>query len=76
MTQHYFFGDFEAIHALAIMLRHLRLTLRERYIFAISPTDPDDAPVASALLSFASAYSSRSVPCLLIIDWRHTFLNF
>ena len=41
------------------MLRHLPLGLREAWAFSISPTDPDDVPVASALLTLATAYASR-----------------
>lgn len=41
------------------MLRHLPLSLREAWTFAISPTDPDDVPVASALLGFATTYAAR-----------------
>ena len=59
MSQHFFFSDYESMHKLALMLRHLPLTLREHYIFAIGPTDPEDPPVAAALLSFAATYSSR-----------------
>lgn len=49
---------------LAVMLKHLEggeggLTLREAYTFAISPTDPADAPIAAALLAMATAYSLR-----------------
>ena len=41
---------------LLLLLRHLPLSLRERYLFALAPVDPDDAPVTGALLSFAAAY--------------------
>ena len=41
------------------MLRHLPLSLREAWTFSISPTDPDDVPVASALLTLATAYAFR-----------------
>lgn len=47
------------MHKLALMLRHLPLSLREHYIFAISPADPDEPSVASALLSFATAYCQK-----------------
>lgn len=47
------------MHKLALMLRHLALSLRDHYIFSISPADPEDPPVAAALLSFASCYASR-----------------
>lgn len=47
------------MHTLATMLRHLPLTLREAWTFAISPTDPADAPVATALLSLASSFAQR-----------------
>lgn len=59
LTQHFFFSNYEPMHKLALMLRHLPLSLREHYIFAISPADPEDPPVAAALLSFASCYASR-----------------
>ena len=59
MSQHFFFSDYESMHKLALMLRHLPLTLQEHYIFAIGPADPEDPPVAAALLSFAASYSSR-----------------
>lgn len=52
------------MHKLALMLRHLALNLREHYIFAISPADPEDPPVAAALLSFASCYASRCASTL------------
>jgi hypothetical protein len=55
----FFFSDFEPMLKLALMIRHLPLSLREHYIFAISPADPDEPAVASALLSFATAYSQR-----------------
>ena len=60
LSQHFFFSNYEPMHKLALMLRHLPLALREHYIFAISPADPEDPPVAAALLSFAEAYASRS----------------
>ncbi len=44
---------------LALMLRHLPLSLRDHYICAISPADPDDSAVASALLTFATTYSQK-----------------
>lgn len=59
LSEHYFFSDYEAMHKLALMLRHLPLPLRDAYTFAISPADPDDPIQASALLSFATAYSQR-----------------
>ena len=60
MADHYFLGDHENVVALALMLTHLDLTLREHYTFSISPTDATDQPVAAALLSFASVYCKRS----------------
>lgn len=59
------------MHKLAMMLRHLPLPLRDAYTFAISPADPDDPIVSSALLSFATAYCQRcairplQLPCTL-----------
>lgn len=41
------------------MLRHLPLSLREAWTFAISPTDPADELVAAALLSLAHAFALR-----------------
>ncbi len=41
------------------MLKHLPLSLREAYLFCLSPCDPADTPVASALLTFATAYARR-----------------
>jgi hypothetical protein len=41
------------------MLRHLPLSLQEAWTFSISPTDPADAPLASALLRFATAYARQ-----------------
>ena len=65
------------MHKLALMLRHLDLSLRKHYIFALSPTDPEDPPVAAALLSFASCYASRYTQtlhgCSLV---SHSFLTF
>ena len=50
------------------MLRHLPLSLREAWTFSISPTDPDDVPVASALLTLATAYAfcRRVTPAALL----------
>ena len=45
--------------ALLLCLQHLPLTLKECYQFCLSPTDPDDGPVASALLLFATAFARR-----------------
>lgn len=59
LNDHFFFSDYEAMHKLALMLRHLPLSLRDAYTFAISPADPDDPIIASALLSFATAYCQR-----------------
>ena len=61
MADHYMLGDFDNMYRLAVMLRHLRLTLREQYLFAVAPADAQDPPVASALVSFATAYNLRSV---------------
>lgn len=47
------------MHALATMLRHLPLSLREAWTFAIAPADPADAAVAGALLSLATGYALR-----------------
>lgn len=55
----YSYARYEEVHALAMMLRHLRLSLREAWAFAIAPADPADAPVAGALLSLATAYALR-----------------
>ncbi len=63
LSDHFFFSDYEAMHKLALMLRHLPLPLRDAYTFAISPADPDDPIVSSALLSFATAYSQRCAVC-------------
>ena len=71
LSERFFFSDFEPMLRLALMLRHLPLSLREAYIYAISPADPDDAPVASALLSFASAYASKCVR----LPWAHPKLD-
>ncbi len=62
LGSHFFFSDYEPMHRLALMLRHLPLSLRQAYICAISPADPDDTPVASALLTFATAFSQRWEP--------------
>lgn len=59
LSKHYFLGDFENMLALAIMLEHLPLTLRECYIFATSPTDSADPGIAGSLLNFARAYCKR-----------------
>lgn len=59
LSQHFFFSDYEPMRKLALMLRHLPLALRDHYIFAISPADPEDPPVAAALLSFAACYASK-----------------
>lgn len=61
LGQHFFFSDFEPMLRLALMLRHLPLALRDHYIFAISPADPDDTAVASALLTFATTYAQQCV---------------
>lgn len=59
MADHYMLGDFDNMYRLAMMLRHLRLSLWEQYLFAVAPADAQDSPVASALLSLASAYDLR-----------------
>ncbi|KAK9917692.1 hypothetical protein WJX75_007248 [Coccomyxa subellipsoidea] len=59
LSDHFFFSDYEAMHKLALMLRHLPLPMRDAYTFAISPADPDDPIISSALLSFATAYCQR-----------------
>lgn len=46
---------------LLLLLRHLPLSLRERYLFAMAPVDPEDSPVTGALLTFAAAYCHRHV---------------
>ncbi|KAL4437560.1 hypothetical protein ABPG77_003541 [Micractinium sp. CCAP 211/92] len=58
-STHYSYARYEEQHILATMLRHLPLSLREAWAFSISPTDPFDVPVASALLSFATAFAYR-----------------
>lgn len=35
------------------------LSLREAYVFAIAPCDPDDAPLAAAFLRFAAAFARQ-----------------
>ena len=56
MSDNYFLADIENMQALAKLLQQFPLTLREQYLYACSPTDADDGPVASALLSFAKCY--------------------
>ncbi|PSC71108.1 ATP-dependent RNA helicase mitochondrial [Micractinium conductrix] len=56
---HYSLADYSPQLALATMLRHLPLSLREAWTFSISPTDPEDVPVASALLHFATLFAHR-----------------
>ena len=56
---HYELARYAEIRTLATMLKHLPLSLREAWQFAISPTDPADAHVAAALLGFATAYAAR-----------------
>jgi ATP-dependent RNA helicase SUPV3L1/SUV3 len=58
-TPHYRLARFDEQLALATMLRHLPLGLREAWAFSTAPAAPDDAPVAAALLGFAAAYASR-----------------
>ena len=56
MSNNYFLADIDNIHALAKLIQRLPLTTREQYLYACSPTDATDGPVASALLNFAKAY--------------------
>ncbi|KAL4857153.1 DExH-box ATP-dependent RNA helicase DExH16 [Chlorella vulgaris] len=56
---HYCYAQYEDQYTLATMLRHLPLSLQEAWTFSISPTDPADAPLASALLRFATAYARQ-----------------
>lgn len=53
--------QYEAVRGgrLLLLLRHLPLSLRERYTFATAPVDPDDGPATGALLAFAAAYCHR-----------------
>ena len=43
------YAKHDEVVTLAQMLRHLPLSLREAWTFAISPTDPDDVPVSGCL---------------------------
>lgn len=61
-SENYFYAHFDDVKTNAVMLRHLPLSLREAYTFAISPCDPTDGPVAEALVAFATAFSLRSTP--------------
>ena len=72
LSDHFFFSDYEAMHKLALMLRHLPLPMRDAYTFAISPADPDDPIISSALLSFATAYCQR---CAVICCYRSKVAN-
>lgn len=56
---HYFLARFDEMRTLAVMLRHLPLSLREAYVFAMSPCDPGDEVLASALLAFATVFAQR-----------------
>ena len=70
MASHFMLSEHQPMMRLALLLRHLPLSLHEAYLFCVSPTDPDDTPVASALLAMATAYCSRCgtypVACVLV----------
>ena len=59
MAKHFMLSEHQPMMRLALLLRHLPLSLHEAYLFCVSPTDPDDTPIASALLAMATAYCSR-----------------
>lgn len=59
LAPHFFFAHFEDVRTLAVMLKHLPLSLREAYAFCLAPCDPGDEPVAAALLALATWYSRR-----------------
>ena len=63
MADHFTLSEHQPMMRLALLLRHLPLSLHEAYLFCVSPTDPDDTPVASALLAMATAYCSRCGTC-------------
>ena len=58
-TTHWRYARFDEQLALACMLRHLPLSLREAWTFSSAPADPDDTPVAGALLQLATAFAVR-----------------
>ena len=52
----YEYADFQAKAQLAALLKHLPMSMRELWVFCHSPTDPEEPYLASALLTFATAF--------------------
>ena len=69
MAGHYCLGDFDNMRALAAALEHLPLSLREHYMFSVSPTDAGDSSLLAALLCFATAYSIRCI-CFATLECK------
>lgn len=64
----FFFAHFDDVRTNAVMLRHLPLSLFEAYVFSISPSDPGDDALSSALLSFATSFvQHRTVSANVIL---------
>ena len=59
LGERYEFADFAAKAALASLLGHLPLSLRELWVFCHSPADPDEPHLVSALLTFVTAFCHR-----------------
>ena len=59
LQEHYEFADFAAKAALAVLLKHLPLSLPELWLFCHSPTDPQEPHMVSALLTFVTAFCYR-----------------
>eukprot|EP00803_Ostreobium_quekettii_P001475 evm.model.scf_100EXC.6 EVM.evm.TU.scf_100EXC.6 scf_100EXC:44762-53616(+) len=61
LSTRYFLANFEDMIELAIIIRHLPLSIEERYIFTTSPCDPSSYTTVAALLNFASVYANRGL---------------
>ena len=74
LQEHYEFADFAAKAALAVLLKHLPLSLPELWLFCHSPTDPQEPHMVSALLTFVTAFCYRcgkpAWPWCETITWK------
>ncbi|KAK4778386.1 hypothetical protein SAY87_018573 [Trapa incisa] len=80
LSDNYFITDCENLLKIAAVLDHLPLSLHDKYLFCMSPTEMDDEIVSQGLTQFAQNYAERGIvhlreiftPGMLQVPETHT----
>ncbi|CAN1808016.1 ATP-dependent RNA helicase SUV3, mitochondrial [Linum perenne] len=61
LSENYFISDCEELLKVAVVLDELPLSLKDKYLFCISPVDMDDEISSQGLTQFASNYANKGL---------------